>query len=72
MLGDGYKCLMEESGIYRASGELFNGGKCYLQCVGCVVALIGENVFFASTRNKQLFLTYHISPYKKIRNSIQM
>ena len=35
--GDGYKDLMEEGDTYGALGVLFNGGKWYLQCVGCAV-----------------------------------
>ena len=37
MHGGGYKDLMEEGGTYSASGMLFDGGKWYLRCVGCVV-----------------------------------
>ncbi len=37
--GDEYKDLMEEDGTYSPSGVLFNGGKWYLPCVGCVMGL---------------------------------
>ena len=41
---DGYKDLMEEDGTYSASCMLFDGGKWYLQCVGCIVGLVVEVV----------------------------
>ena len=36
---DAYKDLMEENGIYDASGVLFKGRKLYLRCIGCIVEL---------------------------------
>ena len=38
---DGYKYLMEESGIYSVSGVLFDEGKWYLRCIRGVVSLVG-------------------------------
>ena len=37
--GDGYKDLMEEDGTYVALDVLFDGGKWYFWCTGCVVGL---------------------------------
>ena len=37
---NGYKDLMEEDGTYGASVVLMDGGKWYLQCVGCVMGSI--------------------------------
>ena len=42
--GDGYKDLMKEDGTYGALGVLFDGGKWYLWCIGCVVTLFGGEV----------------------------
>ena len=39
MHGDGYKNLIEEDGTYGVLGMLFDGGKWYLRCIGCVVGL---------------------------------
>ena len=33
----GYKDLMVEGGTYGASGVLIDGGKGYLECIGCVM-----------------------------------
>ena len=39
---EGYNDLMEEDGIYGVSGVLIDGGKWYLQCVGCDVGSFVE------------------------------
>ena len=40
---DEYGDFMEEGGIYGALGVLIDGGKWYLQCVGCNVgSFVGD------------------------------
>ena len=42
---DRCKDLMEEDDTYGASGVLFDGGKCYLRCVVCVMGLFVGDIF---------------------------